>query len=71
MKICELEVVTLYGYILDKLIIDFTGEELFILVFLGFTLALAFYHIYLIIIELLSNILDFIFSKIDIVAKRK
>lgn len=61
----------MYGYILDKLIIDFTGEELFILVFLGFTLALAFYHIYLIIIELLSNILDFIFSKIDIVAKRK
>lgn len=61
----------MYGYILDKLIIDFTGKEFFILIFLGFTLSIFTYHLFSLISELIFDILDFVFSKIDIVAKRK
>lgn len=61
----------MYGYILDKLIIDFTGKELLILIFFGVFLSISIYHISNLIVELISCILDFIFSKIDIVAKRK
>lgn len=59
----------MYSYILDKLIIDFTGKELFILILCSILLSFSIHHL----VAFLLDLIQFIFDKIpfDIVGIKK